>query len=34
MLADEVYGALRTYVNETLVWMGALKGAAAQLSNS
>ena len=34
MLADEVYGALRTYVNETLVGMGALKGAAAQLSNS
>lgn len=34
MLADEVYGALRTYVNDTLVGMGALKGAAAQLSNS
>ena len=33
MLADEVYGALRNYVNQTLVGMGALKGAAAQLSN-
>lgn len=34
MLADEVYGALRNYVNQTLVGMGALKGASAQLSNS
>ena len=34
MLAEEVFGALRTYVNQTLVGMGALKGAAAQLSNS
>ena len=34
MLADEVYGALRNYINQTLVGMGALKGASAQLSNS
>ena len=34
MLADEVFGALRTYINQTLVGMGALKGASAQLSNS
>lgn len=34
MLADEVYGALRSYINQTLVGMGALKGASAQLSNS
>ena len=33
MLADEVYGALRNYINQTLVGMGALKGASAQLSN-
>lgn len=34
MLADEVYGALRNYINQTLVGMGALKGASAQLSNA
>lgn len=34
MLAEDVYGALRTYVNQTLVGMGALKGASAQLSNT
>lgn len=34
MLAEEVYGALKSYVNQTLVGMGALKGASAQLSNS
>ena len=34
MLADEIYGALRNYINQTLVGMGALKGASAQLSNS
>lgn len=34
MLTDEVYGALRNYINQTLVGMGALKGASAQLSNS
>lgn len=33
MLADEVFGALRNYINQTLVGMGALKGASAQLSN-
>lgn len=33
MLADDVYGALRNYINQTLVGMGALKGASAQLSN-
>lgn len=33
MLADEIYGALRNYINQTLVGMGALKGASAQLSN-
>lgn len=33
MLADEVYGSLRNYINQTLVGMGALKGASAQLSN-
>lgn len=33
MLADEVYGALRNYINQTLVGMGAIKGASAQLSN-
>ena len=30
MLADEVYGALRSYINSTLVGMGALKGAPCQ----
>lgn len=34
MTAEEVFGALKSYVNETLVGMGALKGASAQLSNS
>lgn len=33
MLADEVYGSLRNYIKQTLVGMGALKGASAQLSN-
>lgn len=33
MLAEDVYGSLRTYINQTLVGMGALKGASAQLSN-
>ena len=33
MLADDVYGALRNYINQTLVGMGAIKGASAQLSN-
>lgn len=34
MLADDVYGSLRNYINQTLVGMGALKGASAQLSNA
>lgn len=33
MLADEVYGALRNYIDQTLIGMGAIKGASAQLSN-